>query len=260
MPGFLLFLPTARNIILQTILKMKKLLLAFTVLTGLSVSAQKNNPKKFDLSNRPKDHLMIQYGSDSWSGKPDSVRTGGGFSRHFNIYFMLDKPFKTNQKLSLGIGAGIGSSNIFFDNVNVNIKSTSSKLPFTIADSINHFNKFKLTSLYAQIPLEIRYYSNPENPAKSWKFAAGVKLGTLLKSYTKGKNLQNKSGQSVYGSSYIMKEYSKKFLNGTDIALTGRVGYGIISLEGSYNMTGVLKEGTGAAMNKYGIGISISGL
>jgi hypothetical protein len=237
----------------------KQFFFLFALLIGLSAFAQTTS-KKLDLGNRTKDHFMIQYGADGWSGRPDSVRTGGGFSRHFNVYFMLDKPFKNNQKMSLGIGAGIGSSNMFFKNTNVDVTSNAAKLPFTNADSTDHFKKFKVTTLYLEIPVEIRYFSNPANVNKSWKFAVGAKIGTLLKSYSKGKDLVNKFGQSLSGTTAIEKEVSKKFFNGTSIALTGRIGYGMVSLQGSYNINGVLRDGAGANMNKYSIGIGISGL
>ena len=223
------------------------------------VAKVKRDWSKVDLSTRPADHFMIQYGSDAWLNRPDSVNTGG-FSRHFNFYFMLDKPFKTNAKFSLAYGIGIGSSNIFFKNTRVDIRSTSAPLPFTRADSADHFSKFKVTTIYAEIPVELRYYSNPENPAKSWKAAAGVKLGTLLTSYTKGKNYVNKLGQSYYGPSYIEKESNKKFFNGTMLALTGRVGYGIFSIDVGYQVTTVLKSGAGPSMNKFSLGLTISGL
>src|ERR1700733_1381532 len=120
---------------------MKKTLLVFLSLSVsvLAMSQSPNNSPKIDLSNRASDHLIIQYGADSWTNRPDSVRTGG-FSRHFNVYFMFDKPFKTNQHLSLAYGVGIGSSNIFFKNTNVDLKSNSAKLPFTNVDSANHYD------------------------------------------------------------------------------------------------------------------------
>jgi hypothetical protein len=34
----------------------------------------------------------------------------------------------------------------------------------------------------------------------------------------------------------------------------------MVSLQGSYNINGVLRDGAGANMNKYSIGIGISGL
>lgn len=239
---------------------MKKTLL---VLFSLSISflaiSQSSNSSKIDLSNRPSDHFMIQYGADSWTNRPDSVRTGG-FSRHFNIYFMTDKPFKSNPKLSVAFGVGLGTSNMFFKNTNVDLKSTSTTLPFTNTDSTNHFNKYKVTTIYAEIPVELRYYSNPANPGKSWKAAIGLKVGTLLKSYTKGKNLLNKGGQTIYGTGYVVKESNKRFFNGTMLAVTGRVGLGFISLDASYQINSVLKDGSGPSMNKFSLGVTISGL
>ena len=94
---------------------------------------------------------------------------------------MLDKPFKTNPHYSVGLGIGFGSSNMFFKNTFVNLKANSSTLPFTRVDSSDHFNKFKLVTTTLEIPVELRYFSDPEHPGKSWKAAAGVKVGTLLK-------------------------------------------------------------------------------
>jgi hypothetical protein len=202
---------------------------------------------------------MIQYGSDSWTNRPDSVRTGG-FSRHFNLYFMFDQPFKTNQKLSLAYGIGIGSSNMFFNNTKVDVKSNAARLPFTNVDSTDHFSKYKEVNNYAEIPVELRYYSNPANPNKSWKAAIGMKVGSLMKTYTKGKNLTTKNGISYYGPGYIQKESDKRFFNGTMLAATGRIGYGLISLDLGYQFNGVLKDGVGPSMNKFSFGLTISGL
>ena len=99
-----------------------------------------------DLTNRGNDHFMIQFGADSWGSTPDSIRTKG-FSRHFNAYFLLDKPFKTNPKYSVAFGVGIGSSNIFFENTFVDLKSTAARLPFTNLDSTDRFKKFKLATV-----------------------------------------------------------------------------------------------------------------
>ena len=220
----------------------------------------KTDWSKIDISSRSADHLMLQFGSDSWTGRPDSVRTGG-FSRHFNFYFMFDKPFKSNPKFSVGLGVGIGASNMFFKNTKVDVRATNtSKLPFTNVDSADHFKKFKLTTMYLEAPIELRYYANPANPNKSWKAAVGMKVGTLLKAYTKGKDLVTKNGATIYGNSYVEKQSSKRFINGTMLAATARVGYGIISLDAGYQITGVLKDGAGADMHKFSIGITISGL
>jgi hypothetical protein len=210
-----------------------------------------------DLTNRGNDHLMIQFGADSWGNTPDSIRTKG-FSRHFNAYFLLDKPFKTNPKMSVAIGAGIATSNIFFENTYVDLKSTAARLPFTNLDSTDRFKKFKLTTVYAEAPVELRYSSNPAQPSKSVKVALGGKFGFLLGAHTKGKNLENRNGQSL--NNYIQKEKSKTFINSTRLSATARVGYGIFSIHGSYQITNMLKEGAGPEIRPYSIGLTISGL
>lgn len=249
-------------------MNMKKILLSlFSFCLLFILNAQTNNnttitPLKIDLSNRASDHFMIQYGKDNWSTTPDSVRTKSN-SRHFNFYLMIDKPFKNNPKFSVAYGVGIASSNIFFDKNYVNIKSNSSKLPFSRSVSgtdSSYFNKFKLTTVFLEAPVELRYYSNPEHPGKSWKFAAGVKIGTLLSAYTKGKDLQNKAGQSMYGNKYISKESSKKYFNTTRLALSARAGYGVFGLQFSYQLSQVIKEGFGPEIRPYSIGLTISGL
>lgn len=226
--------------------------------TSVQPAPIKKERKKIDLSNRSNDHFMIQYGLDKWAGTPDSI-SPKGFSRFFNAYVMLDKPFKTNPHLSVGLGVGIGSSNIFFDKTYVDVKSLSSRLPFTNVDSANHFKKFKLTTIFVEAPVELRYSSNPENSNASFKVALGVKVGSLLSAYTKGKNFQNKSGATI--NNYIEKQSSKKFFNSTRLAATARIGYGIFGLYGAYQITSLLKTGAGPAeIRPYSIGIYITGL
>lgn len=230
-----------------------------TQLTGLvSTPKTKKALPKLDLSNRSNDHLMLQYGVANWAGTNDTINPSG-FSRFFNFYIMLDKPFKTNPKLSVGLGVGIGSDNIFFKNTYVDITSTKASLPFRNVDSVDHFKKFKLTTIFLEAPIELRYSSNPANNAKSVKAALGVKVGTLLKAYTKGKTLLDKNDNEI--NSFIEKQYNKRFFNSIRLAGTARIGYGIFSLFGSYQITSFLKEGAGPAeIRPYSIGLCLSGL
>lgn len=242
------------------LLMQKIVLLVVTILLIGSVKAQQEKVKrKIDLSTRPGDHIMIQLSSDHWTGMPDSISSHQkGFSKGFNAYIMLDKPFKSSPKFSLGLGIGIGSSNIAFKKMNVDIKSTGTKLPFTATDSTNHFKKYKLSLSYLEIPLEFRFTSNPLSSAKSWKVAIGIKGGTVINAHTKGKELQNKNNTAI--NDYIQKENSKKFFNGTRFMGTARVGYGIVSLFGAYQLNNVLKEVAGPPMKLYQVGITLSGL
>ncbi len=245
---------------------MKKILLAVISISVFTVgSAQTKDTKKItdwskiDLSNRANDHLMIQYGLSGWSGAPDSAKPSG-FSRHFNFYFMYDKPFKTNPHYSAGIGLGFGGTSMFFDNTKIDLKSTGTTLPFTNVSSTEHFKKYKLSTLFLEVPLELRYAANPVTPDKGFKAAIGLKGGTLLKAYTKGKNLVNATGTTLYGDKYIAKEQDKHLLNSTHFAATFRFGYGNLTLDGSYQLSPFLKTGAGPKIFPYSIGLTLSGL
>jgi hypothetical protein len=200
---------------------------------------------------------MFQVGYDSWSGKPDSIHTKG-FSRSFNAYLMFDFPFKTDPRFSVGVGAGIGTSNIYFDKMNVEVAGLTQTLRFRNVADTNHFKKYKLATAYLEAPVELRFAANPANTNKSFKFALGAKVGLLLNVHNKGRTLLNKDGGTV--NNYLLKESSKKYFNGNRICLTGRVGYGVFGLFGSYQVNAFIKEGLGPSIRPYSIGLTISGL
>lgn len=241
---------------------MKKFFLFLALITFVEIGfSQKNgsNPK-IDLTNRPSDHLMLQISSDNWNGIPDSIgsRIKGG-SRGANIYIMLDKPFKSNPHFSAAFGLGIGTSNIFLDKMNADIKGTSSALVFTSQDTTNRFKKYKISTAFLEVPVELRFSSHPNKPNKSFKIAIGAKVGTLLNAHTKGKNLLNTSGKTV--NSFTEKINSKSYFNTRRLAATARIGYGNFSLFGSYNLSSsIFKDLVTADTKLLQVGLTVSGL
>ena len=123
------------------------------------------------MSNRPNDHLLVQFGYTGWAGKPDSINTGG-LSKSINVYFMFDFPFKTNPKLSMAFGPGIASDHILFSETHVGLKDNTSTLYFTNQSDTNHFKKTKLATVYLD-PV-----STPE-PASIALFASGLAMAAL---------------------------------------------------------------------------------
>ncbi len=237
----------------------------FTCLFFMQAFSQENieNPASknatIKLPNRPADHLMLQLSSDHWAGMPDSISSHqSGFSRGFSAYFMLDKPFRSSPKYSIGFGLGISSSNIVFKKMNVGIDGAPPVLHFTATDSTNHFQKYKLSTAYAEVPLEFRFTAKPDNVNKSLKAAVGVKVGTLINVHNKGKTLEDKNNNTI--NSYTEKISSKRFMNSTRFTATARLGYGIFSIFGTYQLNNLLKDGAGADMKLYQIGITLSGL
>jgi hypothetical protein len=235
------------------------LLFSFAFSQDTLTSTIPANIRKIKLSNRPGDHLMIQISSDHWIGMTDSISTHQkGLSRGFSAYFMLDKPFRSSPKYSIGFGLGINSSNIFFKRENIDIKTGAAQLPFTPYDSTSHFKKYKLATGYLEVPVEFRYTKKPLEPNKSLKAAVDVKIGLLVNAHTKGKTLQDKNNNTI--TNYILKENSTRLIDGTRFMATGRIGYGILSLFGSYQLNNILKDGAGPPMQLYQLGLTISGL
>ena len=218
----------------------------------------KLNIQQLALAGRSKDHLLIQLGYDNWAGKNDSIKTTG-FSRSFNMYLLFDFPFKTNPHLSIAVGAGIGSSNIYFKDTYIDIAGKlGNTLTFNDVSDTNHYKKFKLLTTYVEAPVEFRYTMHPETPKKSLKFAAGAKVGLLIGAGTKGKNLQNSAGNSI--SNYIQKEKSTRYFNSTRIAVLARLGIGAFSVFGTYQVNQFIKTGYGPDVRPWSIGLTISGL
>ncbi|NDF99075.1 MAG: hypothetical protein EB101_09165 [Chitinophagia bacterium] len=239
---------------------MKKIIyLSLTLLLCTTVFGQDNatNKKpKIDLSGRPNDHLMIQFGYAQWTGVPDTIAMGG-FSKTINVYVMMDFPFKNNPKLSVGVGAGLGSDHIMFSKMNIGLKEGGNKLPFTNVRDTNHFKKTKLATNYVEAPIELRYSANPQT-GKGLKVALGIKVGQLVNVHTRSAKLQNRNENLI--NDYVVKESSSRFINGTRLSGTLRVGVGRFTLFSSYQLTPVLRDGFGPAVRTLSTGIAISGL
>jgi hypothetical protein len=235
---------------------MKKFLslLTCTLLT-LAVFSQEKKKPVVDLSNRSNDHLMIQLGSTRWSNTPDSITTKG-LSKSINVYLMFDFPFKTNPKLSMAFGPGIASDQILFSNTHVGIKDNAAAIHFTNQSDTDHFKKTKLATVYLEAPIEFRYCANPA--ANGFKFALGVKVGTLINAHTRNTKFEDKANNLL--NDYVMKESSKRFLNKNRLSGMVRIGYGHWSLFGSYQLTQLFKDGAGPIVRPFTIGLNISGI
>lgn len=247
--------------ICHLILNMKRFLLVFLLMAGYSYSsaqtetekpAENNSQRTSQFSGRAADHFMIQLGYNGWAGSPDSLRTGG-LNRTFNMYFMFDFPFKSDRRFSAAIGAGLGTDNMFFKKTSVDLR----KYPLNfVHDSVSSYKKYKIATGYLEVPLELRFTSNPEKFNKSLKVALGIKVGTMIDAHTKAKFSRDREG---YGG-YTQKVKDKRNFNTTRLAGTIRVGYGAFSLFGTYQLNDFIRDGAGPNVKPYSIGLTVSGL
>lgn len=218
-----------------------------------------SRPKRFDITSRAGDHIMIQAANNLWNGAPDSIsKHVNGFSRSANFYIMLDKPFKSNPQWSVAIGVGIGTSAIYMKNMTMGIDQNTPRLAFTATDTTNHYNKYKFTTTYAEAPLELRFTARPDRPTSGFKAAVGVKVGTLLAAKTKGVDLKNRAGSAISNTTYKIKD--NDYLNKTRLGVSARAGYGNFSIFGTYYFSSVFKDGVAAPIKNIQFGLTLSGL
>jgi hypothetical protein len=219
---------------------------------------QKKDWSKVNLAKRAADHFMFQLGYDNWLGTPDSVDIKG-FNHSVNFYFMYDFPFKSDARFSVGAGIGVGSSNIYFDQTYPQVAAYQNMtLAFTPTAGNNHFKRFKLTTCYLEIPVEIRFAVDPEHMDQSWKFAVGAKIGLMVSAYTKGVTAVNSAGATI--GNITEKEYGKQFFNTPKLAATARVSKGVIGVFGQLQINSLIKPTAGAPVFPFSFGVVLSGL
>jgi hypothetical protein len=231
-----------------------------------STEAPKPKTKVWDLSKRAADHFMFELGYDNWASKPDSANIQG-FNHSLNFYFMMDFPFKTDPRLSMGVGLGLGSSQIYFNRTYPQIAAyNNTTLAFATsvgggggsAAQADHFKRFKLVTNYLEIPVELRFALDPEHMNNSWKFAVGTKIGFLITAYTKAVDPEDVTGHVL--ANVVEKESSKQFFSSFKFAPTIRVSKGVIGFFGQFQINSLLKAGAGNSVFPFAGGVVLSGL
>lgn len=245
----------------------KGLLLLLLTTFSLTIFAQETEKKKkkdwskVDLSNRSKDHLLFQIGYLQWLNKPDSIATKG-MARSANLYFLFDFPFKVDPRFSVGIGAGVGTDNMYFDksagrNLNIINPTGFQFAKHSGKDTLNKYKSMKLTTAYLEAPVELRYMSDPANPNKSLKFALGMKIGTIISATDKTRFTADGNGNGAY----TLKEKSKVHFNNLRLAAIARIGFGNFALFGQYQLNDFIKEGKGPnKIRPLTVGLTLTGL
>lgn len=247
---------------------MKKVILfLFLSATSISLFAQdieikkKKDWSKVNLAGRPKDHLIFQFGYLMWLNNPDSIATKG-FANTVSVYFSFDFPFKVDPRFSVGLGAGVGTDNMFFDkgagrNLNIINNSAITFAKNSGKDTANTYKSMKLSTSYLEAPVELRFMSDPVHPNKSLKFALGVKVGTLINANDKTKFTRDANGFT----GYTLKEKGRKHFENLRLAATARIGFGNFAIFGQYQLNDFIKEGRGPnQIRPFTFGLTLTGL
>jgi len=243
------------------------LLLTFLAIVPQLVSAQdeekegKERPEEIQkIINDNQERFVFELTHDRFKTDEDvDIRP---FSRGFNVYYMKNIPLG-ESKMSVAPGLGIANRNVHMDNVYMfDINTTNVTLPRTPTELDRTLSKINTT--YAEIPVELRFSSTPDNRGHSFKVAAGFRAGYVISSKFKykGEVFAGEKFVDNTGSDLLFSEKfkTKKLENYTNfrVAPTFRLGYGSINVFGLYHLNQEFEAGKGPELNGYSLGVSIS--
>lgn len=233
----------------------KTLLILMTLGSTLTMGWSQTNNKKEEkqVTSKATDFLMLQLYYTNWAQRPDSINLKG-FNRGFSFHFMVDFPFK-NSNFSFAPGIGLGTYNYYFQDQRLIINEGAQNVEFRTLykPEIDEYKKSKLGLVYAEAPLELRFFSDKYNRNKGVKIAAGVKIGYLLNSFTREK-------LAVGATTVDQKFATQAYFPTWTFSPTLRIGYGNFAIFGQYSLSQQFKAGLGPEMYPFTIGIAITGL
>ena len=216
---------------------------AFLFLTGISLSVlgQTEAPKK--ISRRPDipGTFALEFGYNQDLSGPKEFDLDFLGSRSANLYYQYEfRIFKSKFSFVPGIGLSLErfkfNGEATLDYVDGDFNSIA-MIP-QVDTNIPGVKKSMLITNYVDIPLELRFSTNPEDPARSFKISVGGRIGYLYDSFTKIKYKEN-------GELKKLKNKDNYNLTQFRYGLSGRIGIGNFSLFGYYNVSPLFEEGKG---------------
>lgn len=188
--------------------------------------------------------FSLELGINSPLDAPQRFDAALWGSRTINVYYMYEFRLM-DSKFSLVPGIGLGLERFKFKN--------GATLGYNANDSLKLFlpsetpeiageRKSQLVTNYLDIPLELRFTSNPSDPNRAFKIAFGGRVGYLYDSFTKTKYKED-------GETKQYKDKQNFNLTRFRYGVYTKFGIGNFALFGYYNLTPLFQEGKGPYQN-----------
>ncbi len=216
--------------------------------------------------------FTLELGLNRHLNGPDNFNIGLWGSRTVNIYYQYELRI-LKSKFSFVPGVGLSLERFKFRDGQVLdfahqdgdfAKPITSRKELDLFSLNQHqipgFKKSQLITNYVDVPLELRFTLNPDDPARSLKIGAGVRVGYLYDAYTKIKYRND-------GEIKQIKDKQNFNLSRFRYAAFGKIGFGNFALFGYYNLSPLFikdegfKDANGAYLNDmttFTAGISLS--
>jgi hypothetical protein len=239
------------------------LLLAFTLPAAAQVSEPNTEsayppPRTGTQPNIP-GTFTLELGLNNALDAPSRFDLALWGSRTVNVYYQHEVRI-AESKFSLVPGIGLSLERYKFKN--------GATLGYDAEDSLKLFipsetgmtdlRKSQLITNFVDIPVELRFSTNPSDPGRSFKISVGGRIGYMYDAFTKLKYRED-------GQTKQLKDKQNWNLNRFRYGVSARLGVGNFSVFGYYNLTPLFEEGEGPYENNVAtdfqtvtVGISLS--
>lgn len=216
----------------------------------MHITSFAQNANNTDSVKMPNDMLVLNIVSNTWLNTPNNVKLMP-VSIGSEVYYLTPVIGK-NSVFSIAIGAGVGVNNIH-----------NNSLPYDSLGITNfkpipggfEYEKNKISTAYIDIPLEIRFRTQPNIKKRNFKVALGGKFGYLISSYIKysGEDFRVLSSKHVK-----FKEYNINNVIPYRYGVFLRVGYGKINFIVNYTLSQLFTNGKGPDVIPVSFGFSFT--
>lgn len=227
---------------------------------SISAAAQSTEPgtKKYTRPDIP-GTFVLELGINRAPDAPSNFSLGLWGSRTQNVYYQYDIRIM-KSKFSIVPGIGLSLERFKFKNgATLAYEADDSlKLLTPTQSGMTGIRKSQLVNNYVEIPLELRYSTNPDDPGRSFKVGLGARIGYMYDSFSKLKYKED-------GETKQLKDKQNWNLTRLRYGVYGKIGLGNFSLFGYYNLTPLFEEGKGPGeknrvtdFQTFTVGISLS--
>ena len=203
--------------------------------------------------------LVIDLATTILLNSPIGMEINPWGSWTVNIYYLYELPIgKSNFSVNMGFGLGLEKYKFKEDNTLGTTQDDSETILVPLTDLLPQAQKFRKSAFaanYFDIPIEFRFYGNKNNRRKSFKVAAGGKIGFRFDTHTKIR-------YDEYNQTKILKDKQQFNTQNPRFGLYGRLGFASVNFYYYYSLTEFFDNKKGpdqTQANTMLIGISISG-
>ena len=233
--------------------------LLLTGIAGYTQDPQETEKKKKTWKPDIPGSILVELGLNLKTGAvPTEFDKGLWGSRTINFYYQYPiRLFKSPISLNPGIGLSLERWKLVNDYSLPRQPLADGTYPLIPASAIvsGSINRSQLVNNYVEVPVDLRYDTNPEDIARSFSVAFGARFGVLYDAFTKIDYSENGENKSI-------KDKQWHGMAPTRWALYGRVGLGGFSVFAYFNMSPMWQTGKGPSgtdMTSATIGISVNG-